>query len=69
MSKTPEELAEEYAVITTNNLFYREPLSNAFLAGYKAGERSQEAKIKELQNAIIQSVNAMAGVKYDDENT
>ncbi len=36
MSKTPEELAEEYAAMTTNNLFYREPLSNAFLAGYQA---------------------------------
>jgi hypothetical protein len=36
--KTPEKMAEEYAAMTTNNLFYREPLSNAFLAGYKAAQ-------------------------------
>lgn len=34
MTKTPEQLAEEYAATETNNLFYREPLSSAFLAGY-----------------------------------
>ena len=34
--KTPEEMAEEYAAMTTNNIFYREPLSNAFLAGHQA---------------------------------
>ncbi len=38
--KTLEEMAEEYAAMTTNNLFYREPLSNAFLAGYKAAQAS-----------------------------
>jgi hypothetical protein len=52
MTKTPEELAEEYAVITTNNLFYREPLSNAFLAGYKAAQEHAHAALEEAEAEI-----------------
>jgi hypothetical protein len=47
-NKTPEEMAEEYAVITTNNLFYREPLSNAFLAGYQAAQKQERLKLADL---------------------
>lgn len=42
MSKTPEEMAEEYSVMTTSHIFYRELLSNAFLAGYKAAMEQVE---------------------------
>lgn len=47
--KTPEEMAEEYAAMTTNNLFYREPLSNAFLAGYKAAQAIVEEELQAVQ--------------------
>jgi hypothetical protein len=64
--KTPEELAEEYAAMTTNNLFYREPLSNAFLAGYKAAQEhahaaleEAEAKIQELQDQLADADKVM----------
>jgi hypothetical protein len=67
--KTPEELAQSYVAHIVENDREAHVATLGYLAGYKAGERSQEAKIKELQNAIIQSVNAMAGVQYDDENT
>ena len=40
-----------------------------FVAGYKAAKERYEARVKELEDSIIQSVDAMAGVKYDDENT
>ena len=40
MTKTPEELAEEYAVTKTDSVFYRGSLSDAFLAGYQAAMNS-----------------------------
>lgn len=70
--KTPIELAEEFAKI--NGRFDRLDgtclyLRNAFLVGYKTAQQEYEARIKELEQAIIKSVDAMAGVQYDDENT
>lgn len=52
MSKTPEQMAEEYAAKETNNLFYREPLSSAFLAGYKAAQVELLQTISELEARI-----------------
>lgn len=46
--KTPEEMAEEYAAKETNNLFYREPLSSAFLAGFKAGREITDQEIVDI---------------------
>ena len=54
MSKTSEEMAEEYAATETNNLFYREPLSSAFLAGYKAAQ--QWISVKDRLPDIYQRV-------------
>jgi hypothetical protein len=42
---------------------------NRFIDGYLAAKEKYEARIKELEQAIIKSVDAMAGVQYDDENT
>lgn len=68
--KTPEELAEEWvSKNTTGSETYEHGLRNGFLAGYQAAKETYEARIKELEQAIIQSVDTMAGVKYDDENT
>ena len=50
MSKTPEQMAEEYAATETNNLFYREPLSSAFLAGYQAA-KDQLADADKVMNS------------------
>lgn len=71
MTKTPEELALEYADLAKDLdiKWFRELEANAFLAGYETAQKQYEARIKELEQAIIQSVDAMAGVKYDDENT
>jgi hypothetical protein len=78
MTKTPEELAEEYADyhVVKGIDFIRvhcqgtiERTKNAWLSGYQAAKEKYEARIKELEQAIIKSVDAMAGVQYDDENT
>ena len=61
--KTPEELAEEYAAMTTNNLFYREPLSNAFLAGYKA---AKEANSPEKPDGSNSSNNSNGWISTKD---
>ena len=55
--------------ITAVSLAYCDGYEVAFLTGYKAAEDKYEARIKELEQAIIKSVDAMAGVQYDDENT
>jgi hypothetical protein len=62
MSKTPEEMAEEYAAMTTNNLFYREPLSNGFLAGYKAAQEHAHAALEEAEVRIQELQDQLAGV-------
>jgi hypothetical protein len=76
--KTPKELADEwankegdlwFADISTYTDGHKSAVKQGFLAGYKAAQEKYEARIKELEQAIIKSVNAMAGVQYDDENT
>jgi hypothetical protein len=78
MSKTPEEIAADAAAEWIKNSTTSHSLANAcalygynagFLAGYQAAKERYEARVKELEDSIIQSVDAMAGVKYDDENT
>ena len=68
--KTPEEMAEVWvSKYTTGSETYEHGLRNGILAGYQAATETYDARIKELEQAIIQSVDTMAGVKYDDENT
>jgi hypothetical protein len=69
--KTPEEMAEEYAnsITRESTRFIRQDVSFAFFSGYQAAQEKYKARIKELEQAIIKSVDAMAGVQYDDKNT
>lgn len=60
--KTPEKMAEEYAAMTTNNLFYREPLSNAFLAGYKAAQEHAHAALEEAEAEMAKMKDQLADV-------
>ena len=79
MTKSPEELAEEWSRTPRQNQdvdeyqlswdFVCEWEKESFLAGYQAAKDQYEVRVKKLEDSIIQSVNAMAGVKYDDENT
>lgn len=71
MNKTPEELAAEYGdipeiAISAINRDAEDLVQAAFIAGYKTAAQKYEATIRELKRAIIQSVDVMAGVKYDD---
>jgi hypothetical protein len=67
MTKTPEQLAEEYATprfeTYDETKGYQKAQRNAFLAGYQAGERAQEAKIKELENINSNMADDFEGVR------
>lgn len=54
MTKTPEQMAEEYAATKTNNIFYREPLSEAFLAGYQAAKDTYKDAISTYEEVAKQ---------------
>jgi hypothetical protein len=72
VNKTPEELAEEYLrKMWGHDGDATEEMHcvSDFLGGYQAAQEKYEARIKELEQVIIKSVDAMAGVQYDDENT
>jgi hypothetical protein len=44
-----QELANDFSNLLRDGPFDRHWLQYAFMAGYRAGERAQEAKIKELE--------------------
>tara|TARA_R110000868_G_C10441265_1_gene725354 strand:- start:61 stop:273 length:213 start_codon:yes stop_codon:yes gene_type:complete len=56
MSKTPEEVAEEYTKDWWGNLPEAEGMRKSakenFLAGYKAAQQEYEAKIQELETQL-----------------
>ena len=68
MSKTPEEMAEEYCENHDECEFARD----AFLAGYQAANKLYAAKLKEANDTIDGMVDECEGLKtiiYDNEQT
>jgi hypothetical protein len=48
-NKTMDELANDFSNLLPDGPFQRSWLQYAFIAGFRAGKRAQEAKIKELE--------------------
>jgi len=63
-NKTMDELANDFSNLLPDGPFQRSWLQYAFIAGFRAGERAQEVKIKELQTELENWEHA---AKHGDE--
>lgn len=71
MSKTPEEMAEEFADLCVSDAYYA-PLKAGFLAGYQAAKELYAAKLKEANDTVAGMADECEGLKtiiYDNNET